>query len=169
MDIPSKLINLLNNKEIKEAINNNNFDYVYNEIYDKLNLSSLNVFTNILKEIEIDPIFYMTSIPAGFFLNNTDLKTYKIPNNIRVIKEYAFARCFNLNSLYIPKSINEIEDNAFYLCENLTHIYYEGTENEFAHIRKSLNSNRWFGFIIEYTDKIIEIFCSDGIITLGNN
>ena len=168
MDISSGLINLLNNKEIKEAINNNNFDYVYNEILNKLSIISLNTFTNILKEIGIDPISYMTFIPTGFFLNNIDLKTYKILSNIRVIKEYAFARCFNLNSLYIPKSVNKIEESAFFMCKDLTHIYYEGTENEFDHISKPLNLSKLFGFSIEYTDKIIEIFCSDGIITLGN-
>lgn len=163
MDIPIKLKELLSNPEIQKAINNNDFDYVYDKLYNSTTLSVMEIFTNILKEINIDPLLYMNKIPAGYFKENKDLRIYKISDNIKTIGEYAFAMCSNLSELYVPKTVNNIEANAFFMCKSLTHIYYEGTKMA---LNYSIKIPKWVNLFgnVDYTPEILEIFCSDGVI-----
>lgn len=45
-----------------------------------------------------------------------------IPNDIKVIDEYAFCRCYNLSNVVIPKSVSIIKSHAFYQCRQLESI-----------------------------------------------
>lgn len=48
--------------------------------------------------------------------------TYTIPNSIISIKDYAFADCEELISIFIPNGLTIIKENAFLGCKNLTSI-----------------------------------------------
>ena len=50
------------------------------------------------------------------------LKTVEIGNNVTLIDEYAFSKCYSLLSVVISDSVTKINDNAFAYCYNLTHL-----------------------------------------------
>jgi hypothetical protein len=45
--------------------------------------------------------------------------TYEIPENIKVIDAWAFAKCTELKMIVIPDSVTEIRDYAFHACTEL--------------------------------------------------
>ena len=52
----------------------------------------------------------------------TALKHVVIPDNVKKIREWAFARCENLTTVTIPYGVKEIGNCAFSECKNLTTI-----------------------------------------------
>lgn len=64
----------------------------------------------------------ITSIPDGFFEDNTRLTSIIIPNTVTSIGERAFHGCTNLTSVIIPNSVTSIGTLAFYGCRSLISI-----------------------------------------------
>lgn len=139
MRISQEVEKILKKPEIQEAINNNNFAYIY-DLISKGNLSieSAKELTNIFILTHLDPIKYMDKIPTCFFYGAT-LSTYTIPNNIKKVEKYAFIACEDLKSLYIPRSVERIESSSFFLCSNLKDIYFDGPAQLFNMITTSPN------------------------------
>jgi len=50
------------------------------------------------------------------------MKNYNIPEGVTSIGNYAFCQCNNLVSIHIPQSVNTIGEYAFYNCYNLTSV-----------------------------------------------
>ena len=50
------------------------------------------------------------------------LTQYTIPDNVKVIGNYAFSYCRGLTSVTIPESVTSIGEDAFYECESLTSV-----------------------------------------------
>lgn len=46
--------------------------------------------------------------------------------NVRVIGDYAFDCCYNIENIVIPESVEEIGNGAFDDCSALKHVYFEG-------------------------------------------
>lgn len=65
-------------------------------------------------------------IASQAFYNNTDMTSYKMPDGIKEIGDFSFARS-GLNSVVIPEGVTAIGYGAFYHCDNLTDITIPST------------------------------------------
>lgn len=64
----------------------------------------------------------VTSIDRLAFCGYGSLTTVKIPNTVKVIREYAFSGCNSLKSVSIPNSVTSIYMHAFERCTSLKSI-----------------------------------------------
>ena len=60
---------------------------------------------------------------------------YRVPDGVKIIKDFTFYDCFYLEKIILPISIEEIERNAIY---DDMDIYYMGTSEEWQHVREYL-------------------------------
>ncbi len=66
----------------------------------------------------------MTYIPPRFLEYCIELKDFRIPSDVKVIKSGAFNECYNLQKLELPAGLEEIEDQAFSKCNALEEIVF---------------------------------------------
>lgn len=97
----------------------NDWESIYDDLPSYKDVSSLTDF--LLNKANINPLYYMTSVPTHFAYN-LDITSINIPNNITSIGEWAFSNCSSLTSITIPNSVTEIGGDAFYNCIRLTSI-----------------------------------------------
>lgn len=64
----------------------------------------------------------VTSIGAGAFAGNTDIKSVSVPSGITRIGQEAFADCSNLGNVSLPSSLQSIGIGAFCSCTGLTSV-----------------------------------------------
>lgn len=57
-----------------------------------------------------------------WFAKNSYIKSFVVPNSVKVIDVGAFEFCKNLTSITLPDTLRVIGSNAFYCCENLVSI-----------------------------------------------
>ena len=79
--------------------------------------------TEYLLKAGINPLEYLFSLPE-FYLADTFIENFIVPQKITEIGEFAFFRCSKLNSITIPDSVNSIGQFAFAECSNLTIIKF---------------------------------------------
>lgn len=103
--------------DIQKALQNNDFDM----IYDTLSSNLTSQFTQLMASLNVDPLNYLEYIPDGF-LANTSLKSIDIPDHIKEIGDGAFSDCFYLEYITIPDSVTSIDNSVFYNCSNLKSI-----------------------------------------------
>lgn len=94
--------------------------------YECNSLSSVNI-TDLVSWCNIDfgrcdanPLYHAHKL----VLNGTEIKNLVIPNEITVIKPFAFIGCSNLTSITIHNSVTHIEHRAFEDCSGLTSITF---------------------------------------------
>ena len=112
-----------------EALNNNKFDHLYNELEDiDSSASDLTsdkmlkpAFTELLFKIGVNPLNYINYIPE-YFATGLNWDTFYIPSNIKAIGNYAFSLCKSLLSIRIEESVEEIGTGAFEKCIKLTRV-----------------------------------------------
>lgn len=56
------------------------------------------------------------------YLNDSLAEEIEIPEEVTILKEYAFFKCQSLKSVIIPDSVTEILDESFGSCSNLTSV-----------------------------------------------
>ncbi len=61
----------------------------------------------------------VTGIAHSSFLNNTNIETIVIMDNVQWIGEAAFANCSSLRKVVLPKTLERIESYAFFNCKSL--------------------------------------------------
>lgn len=152
MNISDSLKKFLN--YTKQDINNNDWNKVFN-LTNILNVRDYYNFLNLIKMASIDPLPYIKYIPEAYF-KDSDIKKYKVPNNIKNIYHNAFCRS-KIEKIYFPTSLIYIATNAFKDCNNLKEIIYEGTVEE---LDKRLEINNLNNDVIFN----IGIKCKDGIM-----
>lgn len=134
--------------KLQPLINSKNFDDLYQYIYGEDNNDVLaGEFTELMFELGINPLNYMTYIPAHF-ASSDFLTSITIPKNIIEMSDYAFANCYklknitfeddskltnigfrsfldckNLEAITLPEQIGVINQEAFTGCKNLKSIF----------------------------------------------
>ena len=53
---------------------------------------------------------------AGYAFSDCDFSSVIIPNNVKIIEDYAFINCHGLTSVTIPNSVTSIGKGAFFNC-----------------------------------------------------
>lgn len=188
--------------EVKEAFKELNIQKIYTMHVKVIEPDCLDV-TKLFFNLGINPLTYLTDIPDYAFyeidlnplifnnqLEYINYKTFEgnniidsisIPDSCKLIDNYAFARCSNLQKVQLGNGVQELGENCFEGDEKLTHIIlpkslqlidlntfsrssvedlsYTGTVDEF--IQKLYNET-----LIGLHIKITKVNCSDGVLDL---
>ena len=117
-----KLKEFLNQKDTQEALASYNFKYIYEQL-DKLSnqWEYIPEFTELMLSLGYNPLDYMTMVPP-YFLYDSSIKEFTIPNHIARIDVAAFKGCINLTNITIPDSVTSIGTSAFSNCYGLISI-----------------------------------------------
>nr|MCR5723793.1 leucine-rich repeat domain-containing protein [Treponema sp.] len=83
----------------------------------------------------------VTSIGNYAFQNCSGLTSITIPNSVTSIGDYAFYGCSSLTSITIPSRVTSIGNNAFNGCSELKTINYTGTKEQWNVLTKGSNWN----------------------------
>ena len=128
-----------NNQEyIKSCIDELNLDDLYenaNTYSDTNGVLITSRLTKLLYNIGIDPLDYLTEVPAYFMSYVQARIDLILPNNITAINNFAFTESW-LHTLTIPTTCNYFGSRIFENCKNLNYIIYNGTISEFRNIGK---------------------------------
>ena len=148
---------LLAKPEIQKALKNSDFETLYIETWKRTSYSTIGEVTQLLINLNINPLDHLSSIPKGF-LTNTSIKHIDIPDHITSIDEFAFAHCVSLTSITIPDSVTSIGYWTFNSCTSLNYISYKGTKDQWGKIALA---DGW-----DDSSSIKAIHCVDGDIEL---
>lgn len=127
-----------NQKYIKSCIDELNLDDLYEnaDLYSNINgVFVTSRLTKLLYNIGIDPLDYLTEVPAYFMAYVQSKIDLILPNNITAINNFAFTKSW-LHTLTIPTTCDYFGDRIFYDCKKLNYVYYNGTYDEFKKISK---------------------------------
>ena len=119
--LSEQLKKLLAEPEIQKALKNSDFETLYRETSKRTSYSVIGEVTQLLINLNINPLDHLSSIPIGF-LTNTPIKHIDIPNHITRISDYAFHNCYELTDIIIPNHVKRIGKWAFSDCQKLTTI-----------------------------------------------
>jgi len=64
----------------------------------------------------------------------SNTSSYKIPDTVTSIGDYAFYECGSIVDIMIPVSVTQIGDYAFCGCDNLANVYYNGNDADWKKI-----------------------------------
>ena len=78
------------------------------------------VLNKTITEIKEEDLIGVTSIPASFFLDCTDLKSVKIPDSCTTFGASSFKNCTALETVNIPNGTITISSSMFQSCGKLT-------------------------------------------------
>lgn len=97
-----------------------NYDEVYRLAAAPHSGTRVSTLTQALWNCDIHPeLEGLTEIPATFAAN-LDLKTFRVPQGITCIRDYAFYNCYSLSSVLIPEGVRSIGFSAFRSCSSLS-------------------------------------------------
>ena len=139
-------------------INQNKWEEVYSNARDLY--PHVGEFTEALLNCGINPLEQGLNYMPIYFLANSKIEQFIIPNHIPNISYCAFSWCKSLRNITIPNSVTSIEHQAFNGCHSLTDINYIGTKKE-ALTKLKVKNKIWR----KYSD-IKKIICTDGVIEL---
>lgn len=155
-ELPGYLKMLLSEPEIQEALRKSDFNTLYRELQEKVPYSGVGEFTQLLVNLNIDPLNYLDHIPNSF-LTSTSIKNINIPDHITSIDEFAFAHCGSLTSITIPNSVTSISSYVFTHCEKLKSITIPNKITK-------INSSTFF-----YCTGLTSIRIPDSITSIGDS
>lgn len=130
-----KLKNFIN--ENIDLINENtkeSWEKIYNLLHINSSLWGLSGgFTQTILDSGInDPAEIMGYIPK-FYLRESSISNYKIPDNVTSIRGSAFAYCDSLTSITIPDSVTHIDWRAFEGCQSLEMVIIPDSVTSIGH------------------------------------
>lgn len=109
-----------NDPEFSSHLNDRDFEYCYTRLDYGLRAK----LTESLYKLNENPINHTEEILEGMVLK--DVKSVKIPNNVKSIGKKAFMDCTSLKSIEIPNSVTSIGHVAFGSCKSLTYNVKDG-------------------------------------------
>lgn len=98
----------------------NEWEEIYEKASAELKLDT-GKFTEVILEADIHPEDYLKELPKNF-LYESNVKKFRIPDNIKSIDSSAFEYCISLTSMTIGNSVTTIGDEAFSWCTGLTSV-----------------------------------------------
>lgn len=116
--VSSKLIEFLCKPETQECIDRGDWKTLYKLVSSHV----IGELTQLLYRTGLDPLTGLTRLPP-FFLSETDIKSFTVPNGIKFMGYGVFGNCADLESISIPSSVIAIGDEAFTNCDNLKSVY----------------------------------------------
>ena len=120
MEIDEKLRKYIIENE--ELINTDNFKDLYRgTISAGIKLTHLHELTEILYLAGVDPLQYLEKVPEVFLLNSTR-SSVNIPDNIKIIGDFAFMAAKYLKNVHVGNGVTAIGDGAFKECSSLPEI-----------------------------------------------
>ena len=116
---------ILADKQIQKLINNRNYTELYKLLYEHFysttKLEVVGQVTQMLYDIDEDPLKYMQTIPT-YYLFGTNIHKFDIPDNIYAIDYAAFSKS-SLRSIAIPNTIENLDISIFSYCEELKKVH----------------------------------------------
>lgn len=91
---------------------------IYNLASARFRPEDIGKFTEFWLSRETHPENYLTELPK-YFLYESDIKKFEIPNNITSISSYAFEDCTSLTRVTIGNGVTSIGNYAFCSCTSL--------------------------------------------------
>lgn len=191
--------------EIKEAFQSFNIQEVYKLYESYTHTKYMNTdITQLFFNLGINPLNYLTIIPASCFYNmdinplilnnrtqsiggsafegNNNVDSISVPSSCKVIGNYAFARCHNLQKIDLGAGVQELGDSCFFDDLKLTQITLpKSLKSINLNIFRQSNVSKlsFVGTVDEFTGKlenntltgllgvkITEVNCSDGVLDL---
>ena len=126
-----KIKNILSKPENIKALNNNNFEHIYEDIKnsDSFYPTLIPKVTEMFYKAGLNPLLYMKEIPEYFLSDSKGTTQINIPTNIKSIGWESFSGT-NIINLIIPEGVEVIDSNAFGFCQSLTTIKLPSTLKE---------------------------------------
>lgn len=135
-----------------ELIETNRFDELYKKAENDLYFSqSIGTLTRTLLKADIDPLPHLTKeIPYCYLYGDSNIVTFKVPDNIEFISSSAFCNCSLLHDVTFGKNVSVVYYGAFEGCSELTDVHlneglleigqyaFRGTNIEKIRLPKSL-------------------------------
>ena len=115
--INPQLIKFLREPEVQECIDRGDWE----ELYRLASISITSKLTQLLYRAKLDPLTGSTRMPV-YFLARTSIKSFTIPDTVKIIGSCVFEGCTKLESITIPDSVTSIGGSAFDGCSSLTSI-----------------------------------------------
>ena len=120
MEIDEKLRKYIIENE--ELINTNNFKDLYKGVVPAgIKLAHIHELTEVLYIAGMDPLRYMEKVPEVFLFDSTQ-SSIDVPDNVRVIGDFAFMAAKYLKNVHIGNGVTAIGDGAFKECSSLPEI-----------------------------------------------
>ena len=174
--------------ELREFLQNNSTlvkTFKFKELYDAARqwfhtqYNFIDELTRMFMNANVNPLKFMTSVPA-FYLNEApDVETIQIPDNIKTVEMFGFDSCQDLTSVFLaegvekimdygfvdcaaleqivlPKTLKSLGDECFAGCTKLTTLNYTGTMDEW---KKISQVGSW-----RTKSSISEVCCVDGSV-----
>ena len=113
-----RLVELLRDEDIQELISVGDWKKLYVLVPARIRSE----LTQLLYEAGLDPLENQIKIPRAF-LYEADIKSFKIPQHITSIDDYAFSYCSSLTSISIGNGVTGIGGMAFEDCSSLEGVY----------------------------------------------
>ena len=105
--LSEQLKKLLAKPEIQKALKNSDFETLYIETWKRTSYSTIGEVTQLLINLNINPLDHLSSIPRGF-LTNTSIKHIDIPDHITSIDEFALLVPVQISLSFSTKVISRL-------------------------------------------------------------
>ena len=109
-----------------QLIENKEWGKVYQNVLEKANKKSseefylVTLFTEAMLAAGINPLMQGLDYIPSFYLYESEIKSFSIPDHIKHISFSAFDGCDELLHLTLPMSVKDIESYAFFNCDKLS-------------------------------------------------
>lgn len=123
-----------------ELIEANEWEEAYRFANKELSMAEIGQFTSLMLSADIHPEKYLSKLPA-YFLYESGIKEFIIPDSVTSIGDWAFKYCTNLESIIIPDSLTEIYWCIFEGCTSLTTVTIGDHITEISYLAFSDCSN----------------------------
>jgi hypothetical protein len=142
--IEPALKSLLEKDFVREALAHNDIG----PLYSRTTIDPAIITRFLINDLGIkNPLEYLKSIdavPGGYMNDMLEIKSVEIPDGIKHVYQYAFYRCYGLDTVKLPNTIQQICKYSFSTCSNRDtglQIYYDGTTAQFRKIKKEKGWN----------------------------
>ena len=162
---------LLNNKDFANLYISIN-SYLMQHSYDTEN-DLVSYLTEVLLSAGFNPLENLENMPNRYMCRNKDLESFKVPDNIVMIGDYAFARCIHLTNIILPKSLTFINIGLFCGCgirsielpKSLKFIYYSAFKEciYLQHLEIPGGVEKLFDNVFDSCINLIDVKINEGV------